>query len=131
MRRNALAKGECDLSENQTAVDHQGLADDIAPMRSPRSAAPRRPRRCAISSPRGYVFRFAPADIAHCSRHVCFVPISEVNDSFDHVVGERQQCRGDGNAERFRGFEIDHERKLARLLDREIAGPGANKDFAT
>ena len=59
------------------------------------------------------------------------VPISEVNDSFDHLVGERQQCRGNGNAERFRGFEIDHEGKLARLLDREIAGPGASKDFAT
>jgi hypothetical protein len=55
-----------------------------------------------------------------------FVPISEVNDSFDHV-GERQQCRGNGNAERFRGFEIDHEGKLARPLDREIAGPGVGK----
>jgi hypothetical protein len=30
---------------------------------------------------------------------------------------------GDGNFERFRGFEIDHEGKLARVLDREIAGP--------
>ena len=59
---------------------------------------------------------------------VRFVPISEVNDSFDHLVGERQQCRGNGNAERFRGFEIDHEGKLARLLDREIAGPGASKE---
>jgi len=65
------------------------------------------------------------------SLEVRLVPISEVNDSFDHVVGERQQCRGNGNAERFRGFEIDHEGKLARLLDREIAEPGASKDFAT
>jgi hypothetical protein len=71
------------------------------------------------------------ADIKQTSREVRKVPISEVNDSFDHVVGERQQCRGNGNAERFRGFEIDHEGKLARLLDREIAGPGASKDFAT
>jgi hypothetical protein len=62
------------------------------------------------------------------SRDVRDVPISEVNDSFDHLVGERQQCRGNGNAERFRGFEIDHEGKLARLLDREIAGPGASKE---
>src|SRR5216684_888039 len=32
-----------------------------------------------ISSLRGYVFRFAPrADIAHCSRHVCFVPTHEI-----------------------------------------------------
>ena len=36
---------------------------------------------------------------------------------------------GDGNAVRFRGFEIDNEGKLARLLDREMAGPGASKDF--
>jgi hypothetical protein len=71
------------------------------------------------------------ADIKQTSREVRKVPISEVNDSFDHVVGERQQCRGNGNAERFRGFEIDHEGKLARLLDRKIAGPGARKDFAT
>jgi len=63
--------------------------------------------------------------------HVSKVPISEVNDSFDHLVGERQQCWGNGNAERFRGFEIDHEGKLARLFDLEIAGPGASKDFAT
>ena len=26
---------------------------------------------------------------------------------------------------------IDHEGKLARLFDLEIAGPGASKDFAT
>jgi len=71
------------------------------------------------------------ADLSGREREVRFVPISGVNDSFDHVVGERQQCRGNGNAERFRGFEIDHESKLARLLDREIAGPGASKDFAT
>jgi hypothetical protein len=70
-------------------------------------------------------------DSSQTSLQVRKVPISEVNDSFDHLVGERQQCRGNGNAERFRGFEIDHEGKLARLFDREIAGPGASKDFAT
>jgi hypothetical protein len=51
-------------------------------------------------------------DELHGLRIVKFVPISEVNDSFDHLVGERQQCRGNGNAERFRGFEIDHEVSL-------------------
>jgi hypothetical protein len=71
---------------------------------------------------------YPPAtDIGGGTRYVSDVPISEVNDSFDHLGGERQQCRGNGNAERFRGFEIDHEGKLARLLDREIAGPGASK----
>jgi hypothetical protein len=64
-------------------------------------------------------------------RHVRLVPISEVNDSFDTSSASDSNAGGNGNAERFRGFEIDHEGKLARLLDREIAGPGANKDFAT
>ena len=64
-------------------------------------------------------------------RHVKFVPISEVNDSFDHLVGERQQCRGNGNAERFRGFEIDHEGKLARPLDREIRRAWGQQGGAT
>jgi hypothetical protein len=34
------------------------------------------------------------ADIAQCSRHVSKVPISEVNDSFDHLVGVRQHAGG-------------------------------------
>ena len=57
-------------------------------------------------------------DINRPAELVRFVPISEVNDSFDHLVGKRQRCRGNGNAKRFRGFEIDHEGKLARLFDR-------------
>jgi hypothetical protein len=69
------------------------------------------------------------ADIKHQGCEVRKVPISEVNDPFDHLVGER--CRGNGNAERFRGFEIDHEGKLARLLDRAIAGPGGQQGGAT
>jgi hypothetical protein len=44
-------------------------------------------------------------------------------------VGERQQCLGNGNAERLRRFEIDHEGNLTRLLDRDVAGPAASKDF--
>jgi hypothetical protein len=57
--------------------------------------------------------------------------ISEVNDSSITLSASESNAGGNGNAERFRGFEIDHEGKLARLLDREIAGLGANKDFAT
>jgi hypothetical protein len=49
--------------------------------------------------------------------------------SFDHLVGERQQVRGHGDAKRFRGLEIDNEGKLARLLDREITRLGAIQNF--
>ena len=48
---------------------------------------------------------------------------------FDHLVGERQQGRGHDDAERFRGLEVDDKRKLARLLDGEIAGLGTIQDF--
>jgi hypothetical protein len=38
--------------------------------------------------------------------------------SFDHLVGERKEFIGHGNAERFRGLEIDHHQSsfLAQLL---------------
>jgi hypothetical protein len=49
--------------------------------------------------------------------------------SFDHLVGERQQGRGHGNAERSGGLEVDHQSKLARLLNRKIAGLGTDKYF--
>src|SRR5258707_15899042 len=48
---------------------------------------------------------------------------------FDHFIGERQQARGHDDAERFRGLEVDDERKLARLLYGEIAGLGTIQDF--
>jgi hypothetical protein len=41
--------------------------------------------------------------------------------SFDHLVGERQQGGGHGYAEFFSGLQIDHQSKLARLLNRKIA----------
>jgi hypothetical protein len=47
----------------------------------------------------------------------------------NHLVGERQQGRGHGYAELFSGLQIDHQSKLARLLDRKIAGLGAAKNF--
>jgi hypothetical protein len=42
-----------------------------------------------------------------------------------HLVGQRQQVCGHGDAEHFRGLEIDNEDKLACLIDGEIAGLGA------
>jgi hypothetical protein len=41
---------------------------------------------------------------------------------FDHLVGDCQQRGRHGNAERFGGLKIDNKGKLARLLDRKIAG---------
>src|SRR5262249_1986489 len=48
---------------------------------------------------------------------------------FDNLVGECQQVGRHGNAERFGGLEIDNEGKLARLLDRKIAGLRAMQYF--
>ena len=40
----------------------------------------------------------------------------------DHLVGNRQQRRRDGNAERLGSVEVDHELELGRLLDGEVGG---------
>jgi hypothetical protein len=39
---------------------------------------------------------------------------------FDHLVGERQQLVGHGQSKRFRGLEINCNRDLSGLLDRQI-----------
>lgn len=39
---------------------------------------------------------------------------------FYYLVSARKQCWRDCEAERIRGFEIDHQFELCRLLDREI-----------
>ena len=41
--------------------------------------------------------------------------------SLDHLIGEREQRRWYGEAERLGGFEIDHEFELRRMLARHIA----------
>jgi hypothetical protein len=43
---------------------------------------------------------------------------------FDRLVGERQQ-----RASAFGGPEVDHQSKLARLLDRLIPGSETTEDF--
>jgi hypothetical protein len=40
--------------------------------------------------------------------------------SFDHLVGEREQLVGDGQAERLGGLEVYHQLVLGRRLHREI-----------
>src|SRR5665647_742554 len=48
---------------------------------------------------------------------------------FDHLVSQREHGRGDSDTERLRGFQIDDQSELVRLLYREIAGLRAAKNF--
>ena len=41
---------------------------------------------------------------------------------FDHFVGQREQRRGNDEAERLCGLEVYHQLVLGRLLDRELGG---------
>ena len=45
---------------------------------------------------------------------------SEARRLFDHLVGEREQLRGDFEAERLCGFDVDGQFELDRLLDRQL-----------
>src|SRR6266852_3939526 len=49
---------------------------------------------------------------------------------FDHLVGEREQRRGHGEAERLGCPEVDHEFELGRLYDRQVCGCLALQDAA-
>ncbi len=40
---------------------------------------------------------------------------------FDHLIGDAEQQRGDGNAEPTRSFEVDDEIKFRRPFYRQIA----------
>src|SRR5207237_6037806 len=82
-------------------------------------------------STRAHVFRCSPNNGHRQDTSAC--PVRAKTGSrltlLDHLVGERQQGRGHDDAERFRGLEVDDKRKLARLLDGEIAGLGTIQDF--
>ena len=48
--------------------------------------------------------------------------LQQNGDLFDHLVGEREQARWHGDAERLGSREIDNELEFGRLLDRDITG---------
>ena len=49
--------------------------------------------------------------------------------SLDYLSRAQQDRLGDGNAEYFRGFQVDDEIEFCRLLDRQIARFGAFEDL--
>jgi hypothetical protein len=76
-----------------------------------------------ISSLRGYVFCFAPrADIAHCSRHVCFVPNPEVPTALDDLVGVAHLRKRHRQSQRSGGIEIDEQLNSGRLVNWQSTG---------
>ena len=54
---------------------------------------------------------------------------SKQTQSFDHLVGKLLQVQRHVEIKRFRGFEIYHQLKLGRLLDREVFGRNAAEDL--
>jgi hypothetical protein len=58
--------------------------------------------------------RFVPkAGVSRCSKN----PLSKAS-LFDHLVGDREHARWNGETESLCGFEIDYEFKLVFLHDR-------------
>src|SRR6516164_8612092 len=60
------------------------------------------------------------ADIGTQPRNVCFVPKTDISNSFDHIVGATEQQRWHVEVQRLGGLEIDDQFKLCRRLDREV-----------
>src|SRR6266511_6312525 len=81
---------------------------DVCPMSALPSKADVDPRSCDVAKVPG-------SDI--CSAANCGL--------FDHLVGNGEHARGNVEAKRFCGLEIDDKLEFGRLFDRQIAGIGA------
>src|SRR6266404_3038017 len=72
-------------------------------------------------------------DSSRTSRHVRFAPncdmqLNSIHWLFDYVVGAAEQRRRHGEAERFRGLEVDHQFELFRGLNWQLARLRALED---
>jgi hypothetical protein len=47
----------------------------------------------------------------------------------DHLIGERQQIRGNADPECLRGLEIDNQIEFSLLVKRDVPWPGSFEDF--
>ena len=74
------------------------------------------------------------ADLSASSRHVAFVPKPAVSSCstcpvrkvlFDHLVGDGEQRRRNGEVERFRSSHVDARDELRRKLNRQVGGLAA------
>ena len=54
---------------------------------------------------------------------------SRASSLLDHLIGPLEEQRGDRQAERLRGFQIDYQLELGGLLHRELSRPGAFEDL--
>ena len=65
---------------------------------------------------------FSPkADMCGAKRNVRFVPIADIQSRlFDDLVGAGKQHRRHGEADRFRGLEVDDQLEFGRHLHRQI-----------
>ena len=63
-----------------------------------------------------------PAKSNMCSAlaHVCFGPIADMAQLFDHLVGAGQQPRRNGQRERFGGPQVNDQLELGRRLHGKV-----------
>src|ERR1017187_6596544 len=88
-------------------------------------------KRTNRNGPKSTFVRFGPKADKHGRGWIVrYVPIAtnapqQTASLFDHLVGNGEHARGNGEAERFRGLEVDHELEFCRLNYRHIGGLGA------
>ena len=60
---------------------------------------------------------------------ICFVPIADIAPLFDDLVGGSKERLWDTETKRIRGFAVDDEFILGRLLHWKIGRPSPFKDL--